>query len=46
MPRPQFDTFAKREAVVVVALVDLLPKKVCMCDLPAWPGKTIGSSAR
>ena len=29
---------------VVLALVVVLPKKLCMCDAPGRPGKTIGSS--
>src|SRR5436190_16758484 len=32
------------ESAVENALVPVLPKKTCRCDLPGWPGKTIGSS--
>src|SRR3954453_15240729 len=32
------------DAAVVLALVPVLPKNVCRCDLPGCPGKTIGSS--
>src|ERR1700755_1289264 len=35
-----------RSLTVVVALVTSLPKKLCMCEAPGSPGKTIGSSGR
>src|SRR4051794_7384376 len=37
---------AVSESTVVFAFVVVLPMNVCMCDAPASPGNTIGSSGR
>ena len=37
---------ATSDAAVVWAFVERLPMNVWLCEAPAWPGKTIGSSGR
>src|SRR6187401_1546754 len=32
------------DSAVEFASAPVLPKKVCRCERPGWPGKTIGSS--
>src|SRR6188474_1035999 len=45
MPPRQVELPVPRsDSAVVFAFVPVLPKKVCRCERPGWPGKTIGSS--